>query len=117
MDRMARVNELMKREIGMMLQRDIQNPGLEFVTITNVEVSRDLQVARVGFSVLGDEQKLQSVVKTLSAVSGIIRKLVGQRIRLRYTPKIEFVHDKSIQYGDQIERALEEIQKEKSVEE
>ena len=114
---MARVNEQMKREIGMMLQRDIQHQGLEFVTITHVEVSRDLQVARVSFSVLGDEQKLQSVIKILSAVSGHVRKLVGERIRLRYTPKIEFVHDKSIQYGDQIERVLEKIHREKPVEE
>ncbi len=112
MERMARVNEQMKREIGMMLQKDIQTPGLEFVTITRVDVSRDLQIARVSFSVLGDEKKVQTVLRILTGVSGFVRKLVGQRIRLRYTPKIEFFYDKSLQYSDQIERALEEIHKE-----
>ncbi len=114
MDRMARVNEMMKREIGTMIQMDIHNPELEFVTITNVNVSKDLQVARVSFSVLGDEKKVQNVTRILSGISGQVRKLVGQRIRLRYTPKIEFVYDKSIEYGAQIERALEEIRKENS---
>ncbi len=111
MGRMERVNQLMKREIGNMIQQEIQDPRLEFVTITHVDVSRDLHHARVNFSVLGDEVKVTAAEKGLEGACKYIRRLIGQRITLRYTPEIEFVYDPSIEYSARIEKTLEDIKR------
>ena len=109
MGRMERVNQQMKREISLILQKDISDPRLMFVTITGVTVSPDLHVARVRFSTLGGDKQLLAVQESLDRASGFIRRLIGERIRLRLTPKIEFVYDDSIAYSDRIERTIQEI--------
>ena len=113
MSRMEKVNQQIKREIGNMIQYgEINDPRLTFVTITYVECSKDLQHARVGFSVLSNDRKeIQSVQEGLSSARGFIRKLIGQRVRLRYTPEIVFVHDNSLSYASKIDETLEEIKR------
>lgn len=113
MVRMEKVNQQIKREIGHMIQYgEINDPRLTFVTITYVECSKDLQHARVGFSVLSNNRKeIQNVQEGLSSARGFVRKLIGQRMRLRYTPEIVFIHDDSLAYASKIDQALEEIKK------
>lgn len=113
MVRMERVNQQIKREIGNIIQYgEIKDPRLTFVTITYVECSKDLQHARVGFSVLSNNRKeIQNVQEGLSSARGFVRKLIGQRVRLRYTPEIVFVHDDSLSYASRIDQTLEEIKK------
>ena len=113
MGRMEKVNQLVKREISNIIQREIADPRLRFVTITAVEVSPDLHVARVSFSVLGDDKRVVEAEEALEHAKGYLRKLVGKRVILRYTPALEFVYDDSIAYGARIEQTLEEIKKEK----
>ena len=91
---------------------ELQDPRLKFVTVTEVDVSRDLRHARVSFSVLGDEVKIQEAAEGLNRARGLIRKMVGQRISTRYTPEIVFVQDRSREYGVKIEETLEEIRHE-----
>lgn len=107
--RMEKINAQMKREISSMLQTDFNDSRFTFVTVTRVVVSPDLHQARVNFTVLGDEQQVQRAADDLNRVRGFIRKLVGDRVRLRYTPEIEFFYDKSVEYSDKIERTLQEI--------
>lgn len=114
MGRIDKVNQAVKREVSSIIHSELKDPRLEFVTITSVEVSRDLQHARVTFSVLGDEKKAESAIQGLESARGFIRKLIGQRIRLRYTPDIEFIFDKTVEYSVRIEEALEEIKNESS---
>ncbi len=109
MERIDRVNEQFKREIGQIVQKDLADPRLKFVTITAAEVSRDLQRAKVYFSVLGGAQAAEAAHRGLEKASGMIRRLVGQRITMRYTPEIFFAHDKSIEMGARIEKTLKEI--------
>ena len=111
MGRMEKVNQLMKREISTILQREVQDPRLEFVSITGVTVSPDLHVARVNFSVLGDEKKKEDAKKALNSARGYIRRLIGKRISLRYTPDLEFIYDNSLEYSARIEQTFEEIKK------
>jgi ribosome-binding factor A len=113
MSRMEKVNQQIKREIGNMIQYgDIKDPRLTFVTITYVECSKDLQHARVGFSVLSNNHKeIQKVQEGLSSARGVVRKLIGQRVRLRYTPEIVFIHDDSLAYSSSIDKTLDEIKK------
>ena len=111
MARMEKVNQQIKKEIGYMIQYgQINDPRLTFVTITYVDCSKDLQHARVGFSVLSSNRKeIQKVQEGLSSARGFVRKLIGERIRLRYTPEIIFVHDNSLEYSSKIDQTLEEI--------
>lgn len=99
----------MKREISLMLHQDFRDARFTFVTVTRVVVSPDLHQARVSFTVLGDEEKVQRTWEDLNRVRGFIRKLVGERVRLRYTPEIEFFYDKSVEYSDRIEKTIQEI--------
>lgn len=109
MARMDKVNEFIKREISNIIMTDLQDPRLKFVTITAVTVSRDLHTARVSFSVLGEEKQRAQAHQGLMSARGLIRKLIGQRMSLRYTPQLEFVHDRSLEYSARIEETLKEI--------
>ncbi len=113
MSRMEKVNQQIKREIGNMIQYgDLNDPRLTFVTITYVECSKALQHARVGFSVLtNDRKEIQNVQEGLSSARGFVRKLIGQRVRLRYTPEIVFIHDDSLAYASRIDQTLDDIKK------
>ena len=109
MGRIDRVNQTIKREVGQILQRELSDPRMMLVTVTKVDVTKDLQNARIYFSVMGDQPDITNVTDALNRASGVVRRLVGQAVRMRYTPKIEFVYDDSIAYSDRIERAIQEI--------
>ena len=109
---MDRINEMMRRDIGEILQREIQDPRLAFVTITAVKVTADLQQAWVSFSFLGQPSELEAVKKSLHHAKGFIRHLVAERVQLRHVPELDFVYDESIAYGARIEQTLEEIKRE-----
>ncbi|MDP2654016.1 MAG: 30S ribosome-binding factor RbfA [Candidatus Omnitrophota bacterium] len=109
MERMERINELMKREISDMLQKEFQDPRFLRVTVTGVSVSRDLRYAKVLYTVLGEGNETEQIQENLSRVSGFVRKLVGERIRLRHIPEIQFVYDKSVDYSIHIEQMINEI--------
>ena len=106
---MDKINALMKREISLMLHLDFNDSRFTFVTVTQVVVSPDLHQARVSFTVLGNDEKVQRTLEDLNRVRGFIRKLVGERVQLRYTPEIDFFYDKSVEYSDRIEKTIEEI--------
>ena len=109
MDRIDKINQRIKREVGDIVLKELKDPRLEFVTITKVEVSRDLRHAKVYFSVLGNAQKLKEAQEGLESARGFVRKLIGARVRMRYTPEMEFFYDRTIEYSARIEAALQEI--------
>ncbi|MBF0490891.1 MAG: 30S ribosome-binding factor RbfA [Candidatus Omnitrophica bacterium] len=111
--RMDKVNELIKRELGkMILMGDINDPRVNLVTIMSVEVSKDLRYANVKFSVLQDDPKMiKNATEGLESCRSYMRKLIGQRLALRYTPEIRFYFDKGVQYAAQIDMALQDIKK------
>ena len=110
--RMEKVNELIKREISkMLLVGDIKDPRVSFVTIQNVDVSRDLQHARVKFSILSDKpEDIKNATDGLNSCAGYIRKLISERVELRYTPLVQFIFDKSVQHLAKIDLTLREIE-------
>jgi ribosome-binding factor A len=110
--RATRVGEQMKKELSEILGRKIKDPRVGFVTVTDVEVSGDLQQAKVYISVLGDAEKREDTLKGLAKATGFIRSELGQRIRLRKTPEIIFEFDESIDYGNRIENLLHQIHQE-----
>lgn len=115
--RANRVGEQMKKELGDIIGRKIKDPRIGFVTVTDVQVSGDLQLAKVYISVLGDEEQRQNTLKGLAKAKGFIRSEIGQRIRLRKTPEISFEFDESIDYGNRITTLLHELNKEEKYDE
>lgn len=116
MDRIDRVNEQIKREIGVIIQQELADPRLRFVTITNVDVSRDLRTAKVYFSALadrlpsgGENSAAQAAEKALESAAGTIRRHVGGHIKMRYTPEFHFIHDRSVEFSARVEQTLTEI--------
>ncbi|RIW36447.1 30S ribosome-binding factor RbfA [Bacillus salacetis] len=108
--RSNRVGEQMKKELSDIIGRKIKDPRVGFVTVTDVEVSGDLQQAKVYITVLGDEEQREDTLKGLAKAKGFIRSEIGQRVRLRKTPELIFEFDESIDYGNRIESLLKKIQ-------
>ena len=109
--RANRVAEQMKKELGEILTRKIKDPRVGFVTVTDVEVTGDLQQATVYISVLGDDNKKKDTLLGLAKAKGFIRSEIGTRIRLRKTPEINFEFDEALEYGNRIETILRDINK------
>ncbi len=110
--RSNRVGEQMKKELGEIIGRKIKDPRIGFVTVTDVQVTGDLQQAKVFISVLGDDEQKENTLKGLAKAKGFIRSEIGQRIRLRKTPEIIFEFDESIDYGNRIDSLLYKLQEE-----
>lgn len=93
----------------MLLAREVHDPGIGFVTLTRVQISPDLQQARVMFTVLGDDKARAVSTKALERAAPFLRRQIGQRLRLKRTPELRFTYDDSVAGQDRIERLLNEI--------
>lgn len=110
--RSDRVADLIHKEIADLVFRRVKDPRVLNVTITGVEVSADLQHARVFYCVMGgaiEEDVKRSAAAGLEKAKGFIRQELGRRLRLRYIPQLDFAYDTSFEYGDRIERLLKEL--------
>jgi ribosome-binding factor A len=111
--RSDKVADLIQKEISQMLVKSIKDPRIGFVTITKVAVSEDCRFAKVYFSVAGTLSERERSVQGLESAKGYIRKELGRRIRLRYTPAILFQFDPSIEYAIHMEELIQSIHQEK----
>ncbi|PZD93365.1 30S ribosome-binding factor RbfA [Paenibacillus sambharensis] len=107
--RVGRVGEQIKKELSQIIQTELKDPRIGFITVTGVDVTSDLSQARIYLSVLGSDEQKENTLKALAKGSGFIRSELGKRIRLRHTPELEFRFDSSIEYGSRIESLLVEI--------
>ena len=107
--RIARLRELFKEEISIILQREMKDPRIGFVSITDVELSQDLRHAKVFVSILGDAEAKTKTMAGLGNARGFVRKELGRRIRLRYTPEVMFRLDDSIERGVRVQRLLRQV--------
>lgn len=107
--RANRVGEQMKKELSDIIGRKLKDPRVGFVTVTDVEVTGDLQQAKVYLTVLGDEEQKKDTLDGLEKAKGFIRSEVGKRIRLRKIPELIFEIDESIEYGNRIETLIKKI--------
>jgi ribosome-binding factor A len=113
--RVARVAALIKREVSQMLMSGIKDErvGAGMVSITDVEVSGDLQNAKIFVSIYGTEAAHQQALAGLEAATGYVRKEIGHRIRLRRTPSITFHHDRSLERGSRVLSLLNQLEAER----
>ncbi len=112
--RPSRVGDQIREEISEMLMRDLHDPGIGFVTVTYVKVTADLQQARVYYTSLGGEKARRESARALERAKPFLRRRLGQRLRLRRTPELQFFFDESIERQDRIERILQEIKLERA---
>src|SRR4030043_866371 len=111
--RTVQIGGLIQQEISELLVRKTKDPRLELVTITGVEVSPDLKLARVYFSRFGNPDEVRRGLEGIQSATGFIKRELGKRMKLRRVPDLEFVHDTSFEYGDRIESILKDLFPEK----
>lgn len=107
--RVGRVGEQIKKELSLILQTELKDPRIGFITVTGVEMTSDLSQAKVYLSVLGKDVEKEDTLKALAKGSGFIRSELGRRIRFRHTPELIFKFDHSIEYGSHIEGLLQKL--------
>ncbi len=105
-----RVGEQIREELSEILSRgEVHDPGIGFITLTRVQVTADLQLARVFYTSLGDDKARKETARALARATGFFRRQIGARVNLRRVPELEFRFDESIENQDRIERILHEI--------
>ena len=110
--RIDRVGHLIQKELGELILHRVKDPRLgNFVTITHVSPSSDLKSAMVFYSVLGDNKKRQEVQTGLEKAAGFFQRQIADALRLRYTPKLKFQYDDSLDRGFEIDRLLYDLQR------
>lgn len=113
--RVSRVAALIQREVSQLLLNGIKDDrvGAGMVSVTDVDVSGDLQHAKIFVSIYGSEEAKTETMAGLKAATGYVRKELGHRVRLRRTPEVVFVEDKSLERGDRILSLLNRINEER----
>ncbi len=109
--RVERVASLIKREVSQMLMSDIKDDrvGAGMASVTDVEVSGDLQHAKIFVSIYGDEAARASTMAGLQSATGYVRREIGKRVRLRRTPEVIFAEDLGIERGSNVLNLLSQL--------
>ncbi len=107
--RVGRVGEQIKKELSQIIQSELKDPRIGFITVTGVDVTNDFSQAKVFLSVLGSDEQKEETLKALARGAGFIRSELGKRIRMRKIPELLFKFDASIDYGSKIETLLHQI--------
>ena len=113
--RVARVSQLIKREVSQMLSTGIKDDrvGAGMVSITNVNVSGDLQHAKIYVSIYGTEEAKDQTMQGLKSATGYVRRELGHRVRLRRTPEVMFIEDRGIEEGSRVISLIDQLSRER----
>ena len=109
-----RMGDQIRTEISDLLAREIHDPGVGLITITRVEVTVDLLLARVFYTTLTDDAARTRTAKALTRALPFLRRQLAGRLRVRRVPELEFRFDRSVEQHDRIERLIHEIQTERA---
>ena len=112
--RASRVADLVLREIADLVMKKLKDPRVQGVTLTGVDVSRDLRHARVYFSLIGDETEILRAQAGLDSAKGFIKREIGFRLDLKHVPDLVFRHDPSLEAGRRMEKLLRKIREDGS---
>ena len=115
--RTDRLDSQIRQELMDLLQREMKDPRIGFVTITRVETARDLGSARIWVSILGTEEERDRSMKALGVATPWLRRRLAERLTLRSVPQLSLRHDDSIEAGDRVLRLLREIEQQDAGEE
>lgn len=107
--RAERVGEQMKQEIMDIVNNKVKDPRIGFLTITEVQLTNDLSIATIYLTVLGNDKQIDDTFKGLEKAKGFIKSEIGSRMRLRIVPDLKFEYDESIDYGNKIEKMIQDL--------
>ena len=110
--RQDRVGALIQRELSEIIQRSVKDPRVAFCTVTQAEVSPDLKYVDVKVSVIGDEAQKDKTLAGLKSAAGFLRREIGNRLTLRYSPELRFAIDESADYLFKIDGLLKSVKAE-----
>jgi ribosome-binding factor A len=111
--RVDRVASLLMKDISQAIREDIQNPEIGFVTLTRVEVSKDIKSARVFYSVLGTDEEKKRTDLAIRNSAKEIKRIVNDRMNMRYAVDLRFIREEGLEHAFKIEEILGKIQKER----
>jgi len=103
--RSERVAAQLHREIAQIIQREVKNPDVGFVSVSEVDVTRDISLARVYVTVFDSEDAV-TTIKALNKAAGFIRTRVGNKMRMRHVPELRFLHDASVETGAKVDALI-----------
>jgi ribosome-binding factor A len=112
--RPSRVGDQLRAELSDLISRQVHDPGIGFLTLTDVKVTPDLQIARVYYTTLGDAKARKESGRALERATPFLRRQLGARLRLKRIPQLEFFFDETIERGDRIEQILHELSAERA---
>ena len=112
--RTDRVADSLRKELSVLLMREVRDPRVALATISRVQVARDLGHARIWISVLGDETARQQTMEGIEHAKGFLRSQIGQRLKLRVTPELAFELDRGAEYLQDMTELLDKLHKEPS---
>jgi ribosome-binding factor A len=111
--RPERVGEQIRQELSQIISQQVHDPGIGLLTISRVKVTPDLQLARVLYTVLGDEKQKKETQKALERAIPFMRRQIASRMRLRRVPELQFFYDQAIEHQDRIEQILIDLKRER----
>jgi len=111
--RKDKVSQRIKEEVSKIIHDELKDPRIGFLTITKVELTDDLRFAKIFYSILGDKAQKKAAQDGLKSACKFIRKFLGERVKLRYTPDISFRVDKSIEYCIHINELFDKLEQER----
>lgn len=115
--RLERLNEQLKREISRILRTEVRDPRVGVPTVTGVDVTPDLWMAKVYVRLTGSEDEQREAMEGLEAAAQYIRRLLGEELHIRRVPELEFHVDRSLERAQRIEEILDEVRPEEGWEE
>ena len=107
--RKEKVEKMVQKLVSEILIKEINDPRIGFISITDVELNKDFSIAKVGFSVIGKAKELRNATEGLKSARGYIQKSIGSKMSMRVTPKIEFYSDASVSEGVRMVDLLENL--------
>jgi ribosome-binding factor A len=112
--RAERIAEQLREEVSQIISTEIADPGVGLVTVTRVKISPDLSLARVYWTIMGDDAERQRTEKALGRAAAYVRHLLSIRMSLRRSPEVQFVYDRSVAAQERVEEILQELKREEA---
>ena len=104
-----KLSGIIQRELSQILQVEVRDPKIGFCTITAVDLTNDLSIAKIYVTFLGLDYNVRKGMEALERSKGFIRSLLAKRLTIRKVPELHFVHDTSLEYGNKIEKIIDDI--------
>jgi ribosome-binding factor A len=112
--RTERVAEQIREEVSQILSTELADPGVGVITVTRVKVTPDLSLARVYWTIMGDQAERKKTQKALGRAAAYVRHLLSTRMSLRRSPEVQFLFDQSVAAQDRVEQILQELKQEEA---